>query len=407
MSFNKRSAVRKGGHRRLSFEQFEARRMMAVTTSLNSGTLTITGDAAADDIAIVGTANAGEITVVGRNGTLVDGVPQDGNGESRVTIAGVTADLIAEFGDGDNIINVDNVYLNGRMEIETETGDDRITFGATGVVSSRGACLVLAGDGNDIVRLEDYKVFIVGQLSVSLQVGDGMESANVIGASSQTSVLVSGGSAGSHEIILRGVTSGGNLEVNVTAPINNVAIFTSAASANLLVFGSSGHNSIYVDTCYAARFIQVLSASSDTNFVPQPPEPAPYNIDQTITVARCQTPQIVVRTDGGPHPEFFGGNDTIFVYGNNIVGPPVQVTVPGHVAAHVLYVETGDGNDDVSASYNVANGDWFISLSQLDDILTLTGNQASGFVSADGGTGTNRLNLFSNQFGGFASTRFS
>src|SRR5688572_25270350 len=118
-----RSKYRNLSQRRLSFEQFESRRLMAVTTSLSSGTLTITGDAAADDVAIVGTVNAGEITVIGRNGTLVDGVPQDGNGESRVTISGVTADLIAEFGDGDNIINVDNVYLAGRMEIETETGD--------------------------------------------------------------------------------------------------------------------------------------------------------------------------------------------------------------------------------------------------------------------------------------------
>jgi hypothetical protein len=373
---SRRSKYRNLWQRRLSFEQFESRRLMAVTTSLNSGTLTILGDSAADDVAIVGTANSGEITVIGRNGTLVDGVPQDGNGESRVTIAGVTADLIAEFGDGDNIINVDNVYLAGRMEIETETGDDLIVFGETGVVSTRGEFNVLSGDGDDAVRLEDYKVFIVGQLHVSLQIGAGSESLNIVGASSQTFVNVHGGGDSSSQMILRGVTSGGSLH---TGSGGSLAIFTSAASGNLLVFNGSG--SVYVDTCYAARYVQVISE------------------DSTVTVARCQTSQIVVRTGSG--------DDAIFIHGNNLVGPPVQVTVPGNVAAHVLYVETGNGNDNVSASYNVANGDWFISLSPLDDVLTLTGNQVSGFASADGGTGTNQLNLFGNQFGGFASTRFS
>jgi hypothetical protein len=43
--------------RTLAFEQFEPRRLMAVTTSLNNGSLSILGDSAGDDIAIVGTAN--------------------------------------------------------------------------------------------------------------------------------------------------------------------------------------------------------------------------------------------------------------------------------------------------------------------------------------------------------------
>jgi hypothetical protein len=84
--------------KRMGIEHLEDRRLMAVTTALNCGTLTITGDAAADDIAVVGTANPGEIAVTGRNGTTINGTP---NGS--VTIPGVTGDLELNLGDGDNI----------------------------------------------------------------------------------------------------------------------------------------------------------------------------------------------------------------------------------------------------------------------------------------------------------------
>ncbi len=396
---SKRPNARNSSQRRLAFEQCESRRLMAVTTSLSSGTLTITGDAGADDIAIVGTANPGEITVTGRNGTEVNGVV-----DGTATISGVTAHLNANFGDGDNVINIDNVYLAGHLELETEAGDDRLILGASGVVSAAQYCTLFTGDGSDVLRAEPYKLFVNGQIRIRLEGGGTQDALSLIGASSNAAIDVFASDSDVNEIVIRGVTAGGNLSVTSSAQINNIAIFTSATSANLLVGCESGRNSIYIDTCYAARFVQVLSLSSSTEYTPPPPVVPSFNIDATVTVARCQTPQIIVRTGGGNR--YLGGNDTVDIYGNNIVGPPIQVTVPGHLAAHVTYVETGDGNDRTSASYNVARGDWFFSFSQLDDVLALTGNRVSGFASADGGTGTNRLNLFGNQFGGFASTRF-
>jgi hypothetical protein len=72
----------------------------------------------------------------------------------------------------------------------------------------------------------------------------------------------------------------------------------------------------------------------------------------------------------------------------------------------VLSVKTGDGNDQVSASYNVVRGEAFAGLDELDDTLTLVGNLVTGFMSADGGTGGNRLILSGNQFGGSRFTNF-
>jgi len=45
----------------------------------------------------------------------------------------------------------------------------------------------------------------------------------------------------------------------------------------------------------------------------------------------------------------------------------------------------GVGGDTVELNYNVAHGNVFASLSELDDTLSLDSNTVSGFVSADGG----------------------
>lgn len=384
--------------RRLSYETFESRQLMAVTTSLNGGTLTITGDTDADDVAIVGTANPGEIQVIGRNGTEVDGVA-----DGTTTIQGVLADLIADFDDGNNVVNVDNVYLAGQLRLETGSGNDRVVFGATGVVSSVGSCNVDTNLGDDEFYAVDYKVFIADQLTVSVG-GRGNDFAQLIGASALTSIEVHGGSVQLDRtvLLLRGVTSGGRLIVSAASQVNNVAVFTSAASGPLDVLVYDGQNSIYVDTCYSAQAITVTAFRSNLGFFPRPPIPGPitpsFNNDDTVTVARCQTPALAIRTGGvgNEYPTYTGGNDTVQVYGNYVVGQ----------GANALSVGTGDGHDNVSASYNVVLGGAFFSLAQLDDTLTLAGNLVVGFASGSGGTGGNLLNLFGNQFGGSSFTEF-
>ena len=195
---------------------------------------------------------------------------------------------------------------------------------------------------------------------------------------------------------MRGVTSGNVLDVMSTSPVNNIAIFTSSATALLRVSAPSGQNSIYIDTCFSASRIEVLTRSVFLASVPHVPEPAPYNIDDTITIARCQTPELFVDTAGvNPFRPFHsGGNDTVYVYGNYLTGPATNNQ--GIVAA--ARVETGDGNDTVNASYNIVLGQFLVNLADLDDTLGLVGNQVTGLMNADGGTGTNRLFLLGNQF---------
>jgi hypothetical protein len=121
---------------------------MAVTTSLSTGVLTITGDADSDNIAVVGTSNAGELTVTGRNGTTVDGVP---NGSA--TIAGVNSDLSINLGDGNNVLALNNAYINGEINITSGEGADLITLGEFQPVSPRDNLLIDTLGGDDILRL--------------------------------------------------------------------------------------------------------------------------------------------------------------------------------------------------------------------------------------------------------------
>jgi hypothetical protein len=359
--------------------------MMAVTTSLDAnGNLTITGDVNPDNVAIFGSLTSpgnGEVTIQGRNGTTVDG-------GASTTITGVLGDLIANFGEGTSIINVDNLYLGGRLRVESGDGNDVVVFGATGVVSAGGDCFVDLHAGNNTFRAEDYKVFMGASLAIENPIGP----ATLIGASARGAISVNR----SPQVLMRGVTAGSTLAVQFSgAPINNIAIFTSSAQS-LRVDVGSGQNSIYIDTCYAASRIEVLTRSIFLGSVPHVPEPAPYNIDDTITIARCQTPHIFVDTAGvSPFRPFHsGGNDTVQLYGNYVTGPATDNQ--GVIAS--ARVETGDGNDTVNASYNIVLSQFLIGLADLDDTLGLVGNQVTGLMNADGGTGTNRLFLLGNQF---------
>jgi hypothetical protein len=101
---------------------------------------------------------------------------------------------------------------------------------------------------------------------------------------------------------------------------------------------------------------------------------------------------LIVDTAGNAfRRKHLGGNDSVYLYGNYVVGPASAGTP-------VVTVDTGDGADRVAVSYNVVLGDMCITLESLDDTLTLVGNQVVGTMVADGGTGTNRLFLLGNQY---------
>jgi hypothetical protein len=382
--------------RRLSFEQLESRKLMAVTTANFSGTLRIVGDAQSDDFAILGTGNPGEISVTGRNGTAIDGVV---NG--RTVIQGITDSLSVDLRDGDNVLSVGNVYLNGIIDIETWGGNDLVMFGEGGVVSSARYCDIDLGAGaRDEFRATNSNVFI-GEL-VNVRSSTAF-SAALVGLSTRGPLIVSASYAATNNILLNRVTAG-TIIVTSPAAVNNVALFnSSAAFGSIEVNCASGQNSIYIDSCYSPHRIQARSFTQVPREIgPFAPIPPPYNVDATITIARCLTPQIIVETgDTSLFAVYMGGNDRVFLYGNSIFATPNRSD-----PAHAIHLDAAGGNNEVNVSYNVATGDALIELGSGDDTLNLTANLIVGTAIAEGGPGTNRLTLLFNQFDASAITNF-
>jgi hypothetical protein len=330
---------------------------MAVTAALNSGTLTITGDAAADDIAVVGTANPGEFTITGRNGTTVDGM-------ASVTISGVTADLVVDLRDGDDVFDMDNVYIARDIVVMAGSGDDFIRLGQTSPVSPARDLTVVCGSGDDVILQPSYHVF-VGRDSAVVGALDN-DSIVLTGASAQGSISVVT-HAGSQNIVFDGCTAGVSLSVSTFIGADNIAILRSSASQYISV-SSSDSSSIYLDTIFAG--IQLALATGGDA--------------ATVTLARSSIAQASISTHGL--------GTRVVIYGNL-------------VTQDVLSLTTRQGNDQVEISYNVAPIGLNAYFAEGDDLLTLIGN-SSQVGSFDGGPGTNQLTQAGNRFGMFSVSNF-
>jgi hypothetical protein len=349
---------------------------MAVTTALNSGTLTITGDSAADDIAIVGTANPGEITVTGRNGTTINGTP---NGS--VTIPGVTADLVLALDDGDNVVDMDNVYIARDIRVTTGVGSDNITLGAASPVSPANDLIVSTGSGQDSIRLgvTIYNVYVAADCVIAA--GDGNDVVSAYGASSLAQFSVTG-DGGADSLLLVGVTAGGQMTVTGNDGDNSLAVLTSSAFS-LYVTSFFDADTIYVDTVFTRDDMRIGRTAA-------PGGDQTGQDDLTITVASS----IFRRLDvyGG------GGDDTIYLSGN------VGTTPEGF--GFSIGVGAGQGRDNIQLSYHSLASPLLIDAGSEDDDVSLVGNRVAGSSSANGGTGFNRLTLLGNQFSGFSAINF-
>jgi hypothetical protein len=172
-------------------------------------------------------------------------------------------------------------------------------------------------------------------------------------------------------------------------------MFDSSAARTLQVSGRAGVNVVYLDACYAASFIQVQTFNADPPLFPQNPAQA------SVTIARCQTLQLIVRTGGniGVLPEPGAGTpDRVILYGNLVIGPPYSLP-SGLGVNQAIYVETGKADDHIDLSYNVTYERLFAQLGDGNDFLQLTGNQATQNATLDGGPGTDTLAEIANFFG--------
>jgi hypothetical protein len=387
--------------RTLRIEQFENRRLMAVSVSLTAlGRLEVRDvDTADNDIAIVGTANPGEVTVTGRNGTVVNGAA---NGST--TIGGVTEDVeVFISSNANHTVAVDHLFIADDIAITLgSNATNTVILGANGPVSAaRFISVYFMGNGNNNARLLNYNVFAGQSLGVANIAGVGTENFVVTGASSGGTVSISTG-AGNDSALLTGVTSSGLLSVlgRDTGQKSFAVLTSSGTIIQVETATTTGNSTLYLDTCYASQYITVLGNTGRFSELPGPTGP------MSLSIFRCQTQQITVRTGQA--------DDRINLYGNFVTGKPFSFT-PEVGVSQAIYIDSRNGRDDVQMSYNVVLDQIYAGLGDLDDTMSLVGNSIRGVAYLDGAAGEyqdgpggfNLLTLVNNSFGILSAQNFS
>jgi hypothetical protein len=332
---------------------------MAATASLVGGILTVTGDAANDNIAIVGTSNPGELTVTGRNGTLVNGVP-----DGSTTIPGVSSDLRINLGDGTNVLAIDNAYINGAIAITSGAGADLVTLGEFNPVSPRNDLSINTAGGDDIVRLgvTRYTVFLAANGSIN--VGEGNNQAALYGASSIRSTSIAAG-AGDDSIYVYGFNaSDGSLSLVGEAGNNSLAVIASLGRFGIYLRGWDGTNSFYIQDSYAITGLTIVGDSG---------APTSNASSSVITVSGCRlhSAQIV----GTPGP------DDMMIVGNNVSDAAPQAS-----PRNTMILDGVGGDDDVQLHYNFILENLFARMGEGNDFLWLNANDIRGRAELDGGS---------------------
>ncbi len=361
------------------FERLESRSMMAVTTSLVGGVLTITGDGDNDTIAILGTANPGELTITGSDNTSVDGTV---NGS--VTIGGVTSNLIVNLGAGNDNLTLNRVYIAGNIQLDTSDGADTVRLGTTAPVSPTQNLTIDTGAGNDQVFAEQGNVYVGGMHAITA--GGDNDSVRIQGASAVGGSDFNG-SDGNDTIVVTGYTAGstGNIRLFGDGGADQLALRMSSTSQNVIVdLGTNPSTAVgaienaIIDTVYAHTTIRLAGAASgDTS---------------SMTLVHCRTTQVEVIMGTGDNfikIDANAVNEPPFVLGSSVQLPRLDIvdrTPIGPVTSQVL------------VQYNLAKNSALL-FNEGDDHLALIGNTITDGVRADGRLGANTLLLQGNTFG--------
>ncbi len=341
--FNRRIVHRKLVRRtidRFGVEQLESREMLAVTTSLSAGVLTITGNTAHDNIRVVGTATAGELMITGRNDSVGNATLVNGVANGTVTIPGVTSDLAINLSEGNNTLEMDNVFIAGRISITTGTAFDQLLLGTSSIVSCTGDFNVFVNNGGNFVK------------GLNLYVGG-----NAIFASGQdddTFAFYNAAAPGVFQLSVstnQGATfasGGGNDIVFVDyAFVGNVTTFdTGAGSDAVRLFGSAP------GTLNLTAGDGNDGVTIEANF---------FNRDTSL------------RGDGGADRLTVLGNmQSLFKVSIESGTGSDVVEVRNNIAAEVR-ITAGDGSDSVDVRGSLMQI-LFAELGEQDDLITLFGN---------------------------------
>lgn len=155
------------------FEMLEDRTTPSATAVLAGGVLTITGDAASDDIAI---------RALGIDSFSVTKFDNFNQSPTTQTFEGVTS-IVANLGEGDNNLSLDaTLDTNVNLNVTAGAGMDYLNVGVNGVVASN-AALNITGDlgaGNDRLRFVTSGLAANANLNLNVKLGTDNDQASVV-----------------------------------------------------------------------------------------------------------------------------------------------------------------------------------------------------------------------------------
>lgn len=356
--------------RRRSFlEGLESRQVLSglvgATLDETTGTLTITGDDASNQIAIYADDTAGDVIVAG--GTDDDGETLINDTAEPATFTGVTS-IVLDLAGGDDTAVVTNLDLSGDLTADLGDGDDQLVINGTVQDTDDDDDDEIDEDDDDdaasLIDLNGDDELVTGAVSiggdVSVTGGDGSDSVIISNATIDGDVTVDGGT-GRDLLSISAATIGGSLTANMGAGDDAVTVVSSDITGDVTVDDSEAFSRSRVtlsDVTVGGDVTLTLSDKADQVWL------------RDVTVG--------TETDGGiVSIDTAAGNDSVAIRG---------------LTAAELTVQTGDGSDrvrvrdaEVTGAIDVDLGTGFGSVSVADsnaESLAITSTSTSRGVHA-------------------------
>ena len=308
------------------FEELETRLLLSgdVSVILDSGNLTITGDALANDIRILDN-NQGGIRVLGLNGTLINGASTAFNSG-----ADSVADVTASMKGGDDFVQFRADQATGIVKIITSAGADKVTVDSRAIIAK--TLSVNTGTGDDCVKISDSdvlgrgvivtgagndKVIIDAETTIAkgatLKTGDGNDKFRAENSTVKGKVLVDLGTGNDREGLFDMLFTGDH-SWSGDDGVDVIVVDNTEFKRNVTVLGGTGRDYVIVTNNIFGR------TSADT-----------LSVDtgggNDFVVATDNTFNSDGLVDGG-----VGANDNLSESGNTFIGTIDDVNFEGTVA---------------------------------------------------------------------------
>lgn len=395
------------------FESLETRSLLAgnVTTNFNGTLLTITGDAAANNI---------QVSQLASGDWQVKGIGTNVNGPTTFTgVSEIDIDLAA----GNDVLKVQNGTLTGPLKVlytpgvqgskttqitnlhaetvdveQASTGNNVVTLNNILFTSTMGG-KVVTGSGHDVVSVNNIYSF-----GITVTTAGGNDAVTITNTFGQDDITVNAGD-GSDTVVVNNCSSDGNIQLNLsdtTADGNDVVHFSGLNTFNLdvedmhgndTVVGSNstignlanfnlttgndtlvltglhtgdailgyvddGSNVVSINNCISGSEIYVTGAGTPGNNV--------------INISNC-TSQDQISMD------LYGGNDVVTLFNDT--------------AALSSYIHAGDGNNVISVNKLtlLSGAEEDIDSGNGNDVMVITNSNFGGDFFIDAGDGRNAV----------------